>query len=95
MDRLISFPWSCKGKYGFLMEYIQVYGVQETLKYISTDNSIPTTLSHVIENIHNQKLANYVSLIVKKPNLTDVNNHSAANSDFNQATQIINRPSVS
>ena len=43
------------------MEYIQVFGMAETLEHLNCGSSISTVLSHVIENIHNQKLANYVS----------------------------------
>ena len=43
------------------MEYIQVFGVVGTLEHLDCGSSISTILSHVIENIHNQKLANYVS----------------------------------
>ena len=61
MHQLAGYSWSCKGKYGFFMEYIQVFGVVETLEHLNRGSSISTVLSHVIENIHNQKLANYVS----------------------------------
>ena len=61
MQQLAGYSWSCKGKYGFLMEYIQVFGMAETLEHLNCGSSISTVLSHVIENIHNQKLANYVS----------------------------------
>ena len=38
-----------------------MFGVVETLEHLNCGSSISTVLSHVIENIHNQKLANYVS----------------------------------
>ena len=47
------------------MEYIQVFGVVETLEHLNCDASISTLLSYVIENIHNQKLANYVSTCMR------------------------------
>ena len=47
------------------MEYIQVFGVVETLEHLNCGASISTILSHVIENIHNQKLANYVSACMR------------------------------
>lgn len=55
-----SYSWARKGKYGFLMEYVQLCGVDDTLANLC-DGSTVSLLSNVMPFIGQQQLANYVS----------------------------------
>jgi len=57
----MSYPWSRKGKYGFLMEYVNKRGVEDVLAHIDGYRNVTSLLHKVICYIHQQQLANYVS----------------------------------
>ncbi|KAF6019995.1 THADA [Bugula neritina] len=61
LTTIMSYPWSRKGKYGFLMEYVNKRGVEDVLAHIDGNRSVISLLHKVICYIHQQQLANYIS----------------------------------
>ena len=59
LHMLASYPWSRKGKYGFLLEYIRIVGSDEALAHVSHGGT-ESLLTQVVGQIKHQQLANYV-----------------------------------